>query len=143
MYNTKHSALVIRTEKPNMEDIDTPDFDWQYTVYKGAKEEIPDGLPEPLGKKVQIIVYKDANLYHNMVTGKAVTGILIFLNGTLVDWYSKCQTTAETATYGSKFVAGRIAVDQIVDFRMSQRYLGVPIEFKTFLFGDNQALVRS
>ena len=31
----------------------------------------------------------DTNLYHDLVTGRAVTGILHLLNGTPVDWYSK------------------------------------------------------
>ena len=143
LWATRDASLVVRTTKPNLEGIDTPDYDWQYTVYGNAEEEIPKNLPDPKGKTVQIIVYKDANLYHDMVTGKAVTGILIFFNGTLVDWYSKRQATVEAATYGSEFVAARIAVDQIVDCRLSLRYLGVPIEVKTIMFGDNQSVVTS
>ena len=34
-------------------------------------------------------------------------------------------------------------MDHIVDHRMSLRYLGVPIEEVTFLFGDNQVVVTS
>jgi hypothetical protein len=49
--------------------------------------------------------YVDANLYHNVLTGRSVTGVLHFLNGTLIDWYSKKQATVESATYGSEFVA--------------------------------------
>jgi hypothetical protein len=42
-----------------------------------------------------------------------------------------------TATYGSEFVAARIAVEQILDIRTTLRYLGVPVTGKTILFGDN------
>ena len=60
-----------------------------------------------------------------------------------VDWYSKKQATVETATYGSEFVAARIAVDQIIDLRLMLRYLGVPINGRSQLFGDNNAVVIS
>ena len=71
--------------------------------------------------------YVDANLLHDMITGRSVTGILHFINQRLVDWYSKKQATAETATYGSEFVAARTCVEQIIDIRTTLRYLGVPI----------------
>jgi hypothetical protein len=53
----------------------------------------------------------DANLYHDLLTGRSVTGILHLLNQTFIDWFSRRQATAETATFGSKFTAARIAVD--------------------------------
>jgi len=62
----------------------------------------------------------------------------------------------KTATYGSEFVAARIATDQIIDLRTSLRYLGVPLvkQSKTFLsddsrdtpsylFGDNKSVITS
>ena len=64
---------------------------------------IPDEKPEPLGKEAVTTTYIDANLYHDMLTGRAVTGILHLLEGTPVEWYSKRQATVETATYGSEF----------------------------------------
>ena len=60
-----------------------------------------------------------------MLTGRSVTGILHFCNQTLVDWYSKRQACVQTASFGSEFVAARIATDQIIDFRNTLRYLGV------------------
>jgi hypothetical protein len=87
--------------------------------------------------------YKDANLYHNLVTGRAVTGILHFINNTPIDWFSKAQPTVETATYGSEFVAARIAVDHIIDLRTTLRYMGVPITGKSFLLGDNESVWKN
>ena len=45
----------------------------------------------------------DANLHHDLATGKAVTVVLHFLNQTPIDAYTKRQSTVETATYGSEF----------------------------------------
>ena len=88
--------------------------------------------------------YVDANLHHDLVTGMAVTAILHIVNGTPTDWYSKRQTTVETATNGSEFVAARIVVDQIVDLRYTLlMYLVVPIRSKSFMFGDNKSVITS
>ena len=65
------------------------------------------------------------------------------LNKTPFDWFSKKQGTVETATYGSEFVSARICTDQIVDIRLTLRYLGVPISEKSYMFGDNQSVVTS
>jgi len=78
-----------------------------------------------------------------MVTGRALTAVLHLINQTPFDWFCKKQATVETATYGSELVAARIATDQIIDIRTTLRYLGVPIQGKTFMFGDNKSVITS
>jgi hypothetical protein len=63
-----------------------------------------------LGNAATTITYTNANLYHDMLTGRSVTGILHLCNQTLIDWYSKRQATVETATFGSELRAAQIAV---------------------------------
>ena len=81
--------------------------------------------PKPLGKRVVLTTYVDANLYHDLISGRSVTGILHMANKTPLDWYSKLQSTVETATFGSEYVAARTATEQIIDLRNTFRYLGV------------------
>ena len=50
------------------------------TVYGNVEELIPDDIPEPLGHNVVLTSYVDANLYHDMITGHSVTGILHLIN---------------------------------------------------------------
>ena len=107
------------------------------------REGIPKDIPKPAGNKIVLTTYVDANLYHDYITGRAVTGILHLVNQTPIDWYSKRQATVKTATYGSEFVAARIATDQIIDLRMTLRYLGVEVEKSTYMFGDNESVVKS
>ena len=78
-----------------------------------------------------------------MITGRALSGVLHFINGTPVDWYCKRQATVETATYGSEFVVARIATEQIIDLRTTLCQLGVPVGGPLYLFGDNQTVVTS
>jgi hypothetical protein len=107
-------------------------------VYKGAKEILPTNAPRPLGKDVDTVTFHDANLYHDIITGRSVTGIIHFLNRTPIDWLSNKQNTVETSTYGSEYVASRIA---IIDFRNTLRLMGIPIG-RSVLFGDNLSVCK-
>ena len=136
-------AIRFRIGEPDFSSLKDQEYDWTRTVYSGACEQIPHDIPKPLGKHVQTTHYVDANLHHDLATGKAVTAALHFLNQTPIDAYTKRQSTVETTTYGSEFVAARTAVDQIIDIRTTLRYLGVPIRDKSYMFGDNKSVVTS
>ena len=136
-------AIRFRTAEPDFSSLKDQEYDWTRSVYSGACEQIPHDIPKPLGKHVQTTHYVDANLHHDLATGKAVTAVLHFLNQTPIDAYTKRQSTVETATYGSEFVAARTAVDQIIDIRTTLQYLGVPIRDKSYMFGDNRSVVTS
>jgi hypothetical protein len=139
----KTAALRIRVNEPDFSDIPDPQYDWAYSVYGDGEEMIPNDIPEPLGNYVTLTHFYDANLYHDMLTGRAATGVLHFINQTPIDWYSRKQSTPESATYSSEYVAGRICVDQIIDLRNTLCYLGVPIRGKSIVFGDNNSVVNS
>ncbi len=138
----KHGAVRIRTEKPDYSDVPEIHYDWEYTIYNGAEETIPEDAPRPLGKSIQTTTYLDANLYHDLINGRSLTGILHLWNKTPVDWYSKLQSTVETATFGSEFSASKTATEQIIDLRNTVRYLGVPLEETSMMFGDNESVVN-
>ena len=138
-----HGINRIRTEMPDFSDLPEKKYDWAYSCYSDAKEDIPTDAPPPRGKSVQPSHYYDANLYHCMISGKSVTGVLHLLNKTAVDWFSKLQSTVETATFGSEYVAARTCTEQIIDIRTTLRYLGVPIEGPSYVFGDNETVVNT
>ena len=141
-----HAAIRFRTGIPNHEETygsHPTKHDWSQTVYDSPSEDIPANAPTPKGKPVRISTFVDANLMHDLVTGRSCTGILHFLNQTPADWFSKRQNQVETATYGSEFMAARQAVEQIIDLRYTLRMLGVPIDGPTWLFGDNKSVVTS
>ena len=139
----RHAGIPIRTDEPDYSDLPDLEHDWSRSVYGEISEILPHNAPEPLGNYVTLTHYVDANLMHDIVTGRSVTGILHMVNKTPLDWYSKKQATVETATYGSEFVAARICVEQIIDLRNTLRYLGVPIRNKSYMFGDNKSVVDS
>ena len=143
LYKFNTACIRYRTNLPDYSDLQVPEYDWARSVYGDVREQRPLDAPAPKGKLVRTTTYKDANLYHDLATGRAVTGVLHFLNGTPIDWYTKKQPTVETATYGSEFAAAKVAIQQIAALRIDLQYLGVNIDEKSYLFGDNESVVKS
>ena len=134
-------AIRVRVGLPDYSGLVDTKYDWT-GIYGNIAEELPYDMPEPLGKPVITTTYEDANLYHDYLTGRSVTGILHLVNQTPIDWYCKRQATVETATYGSEFNAARTATEQIMDMRYTLRMLGVPV-IDSYMFGDNQSVLTN
>jgi hypothetical protein len=123
----KEARIRVLTNEPDYSDYQNPEYNWSSSVYWDVKEIITMDILEPKEKYITLSHYFDANLYHDMVTGRSVTAILHFLNQTPMDWYSKKEATVKTATFGSEFIAARTTINQIVDLQMTLCYLGIPI----------------
>ena len=140
----KDFKIRFRVEQPDYSDVPPiPDHDWKYTPYGNPTEDLPLDAPPPLGKEVLLSHYYDANLMHDVLSGKSVTGVIHFFNKTPMQWFSKKQATSETATYGSEFLSCRTCFEQTIDIRNYLRYLGVPIHNISFGWGDNESMVNS
>jgi hypothetical protein len=63
------------------------------------------------------------------------------MNRAPILWFSKRQNTVETSTFGSEFVALRIATELIQGLRYKLRMMGVPLDGPANVFCDNQAVV--
>jgi len=83
------AKLRIRTEQPDYSGLPNFEFDWARTVYGAMEELLPDNAPEPLGKPVTLTHFVDANLMHDLSTGRSLTGILHLANKTPIKWFSK------------------------------------------------------
>jgi len=138
-----HAAIKIRTDTPDHSNIPVKLCDWECPCCAHEKEEIPLDAPAPKGKPVTMTLFFDANLHHDLVSGKSVTGILHRLKKTPVDWHSKSQSTVETATFGSEHVAARTCTEQVIDLRLALRHLGVPVNGPTMVLGDNESVINS
>jgi hypothetical protein len=66
----KEARIRVLTNEPDYSDYQDPEYDWSSSVYGDVKEIIPADIPEPKGKYVTLSHYFDANLYHDMVTGR-------------------------------------------------------------------------
>jgi hypothetical protein len=117
--------------------------DWTLTVYENVPEELPSDMPAPKGKVMRITTYMDAKLYHDLVTGRSMSGIIYLVNQTPVHWFPKKQKTVKTATHGSEFMAARQASEQIMDLRYTLRMMGILIDGAAWMFGDNFSVIIS
>ena len=91
----------------------------------------------------------DADHASNRLTRRSHTGIIILVNKAPVVWYSKRQNTVESSSFGSEFIAMRIAVDLIQALRYKLRMFGVPLgpnpdlPLPADVFCDNQSVVTN
>ena len=88
LVKTKHFVITYRTKVPDYSHLPKQEYEWTRTVYGNVKEEIPADIPKPLGQRVITTTFLDANLLHNIVTGKSVRAVLHFVNTTPTDWFS-------------------------------------------------------
>ena len=93
-------------------------------------------MPKTRGRSVKIRTYVDADHAWNLATRRSHTGIFIYLNNALIIWYSKQQNTVESSTFGSKFVALRIATELLVSLRYKLRMFAD-------VFCDNQSVTKN
>jgi hypothetical protein len=100
-------------------------------------------MPKARGNSVRISCFVDADHAGNVVTRRSHTGILVFVNNALISWFSKRQNTVECSTFGSEFVALRIAVEQMEALRCKLRMFEVPIDGPADVYCDNQSVVDS
>jgi hypothetical protein len=56
-------------------------------------------------------------------------------------WTSKRQKTVETSTYGSEFVASRVATEIILEIRYMLRSLGVALDGPALMLGHDVSVV--
>ena len=112
-------------------------------LYADASEVLPPNAPKPRGKPIQINCFVDSDHAGDRLTRRSHTGIIIYINKAPISWYSKKQTTVESSTFGSEFVALRIATEQIISLRYKLRMFGVPIDGFANVFCDNESVFKN
>ena len=144
-YLKKHiqSRIVIDARKRDWTNRDKTSKDWG-NFYPDIKDEcLPMDMPKPRGASVRISMFCDAAHATDLITRRSTTGIIFFVNGTPVSWYSKRQNTIESSTFGSEFVALKIAAEMNDALRYKLRMFGVEVDGPTNVFCDNQSVVTN
>jgi hypothetical protein len=135
------SRLVFDHEKRDWSHRNFTDYDWQ-DQYPGKEDELPPGMPEALGKLVQINFFCDAAHAQDLLNRRLQTGILICVNGSPIKWYSKRQNTVEASAYGSEYTALRIAGEMIEALWYKLRMMGIVLDGPPANgFVDNESVV--
>ena len=139
---TKHFTNRYRTKEPDYSHVPKQGHDWSRTVYWNVREEIPKDITKPFGKRATTTTFLDANLLHDIITGKSVTAVL------LCQHHLNRLVLKETSHSGDSNIWFRICCCQNSNrtndgLRNTLRYLGVPIMTNASMFGDNKSAVTS
>jgi len=98
---------------------------WVEGVLLRCSWSYPTRCSKPQGKDVQISIYCDATC---LAMYRLITGVIVFLNGVTVKWYSKWQNRVESGTLNSEFVALKISTEMKCTIQYKLWMMGVPIE---------------
>ena len=85
----------------------------------------------------------DSDHAGDTATRRSRTGFMIFLNNSPICWFSKRQTSVETSSFGSEFVAMKLCCEYIRGLRYKLRMMGISVSEPTFVFGDNQSVLAN
>ena len=66
------------------------------------------------------------------------TWFIIHLNSAPIHWFLKRQTSVETSSFGSEFIAMKQCCEYVRGLRYKLRMMGIPIELTTCVLGDNK-----
>lgn len=143
-YYRKHKdqIMIFNPHSLYINETDFEPTDWK-DIYGDIKEDIPRGLPEPLGLPVRITAHVDADHAGNKVTRRSQTGFIIFVQSAPIIWFSKKQNTIEASTFGAELVALRICAESLIALRYKLRTFGIAIDGPTDLYCDNRSVVNS
>ena len=86
--------------------------DWKQ-FYGDVKEAIPSNAPKPRGKDVDLRMYADSDYAGERRTRGSRTGLFVFLNTALVQWFSKQQATIKTSVFRAEFVVVKIGIESL------------------------------
>ena len=135
-----NSRLVLDPSYPEIDLDKFPRYNWKQ-FYGDAKEVIPKNAPKPVGKEFIIRAFVDADFAGDNLTRRSRTGFLVMLNGAPIYWLSKKQTSMETSSFGSEFVAMRQCCEYLKGLRYKLRMMGIPVINPCFVYGDNQSVL--
>ena len=138
----ERSTLVFDDTEPTFPDSIFNNGDWS-EFYPDAKEEIPRNCPTAYGKGVSMSCFCDSDHAGCKVTRQSHTGVLIFVNRAPIIWYSKRQTSVESSTFPSEFIAMKTAIELIEALRYKLRMMGVKIYGACSVFCDNGSVVKN
>ena len=127
---------ILNTEYEEL----VPDFGNQYADFI---EDVDDKLPKPLMNELPVTIFVDSNHGHDKVTGKSITGLIVFVGRTPIFYQAKRQASVQTATFGAEFIALKKAVEEAITTRYYLRAMGVHVSKPTIIYGDNLSAIKN
>ena len=141
---SKHNGVMVLD--PTEPDIDLTSFrseDWSATPYGICEEILPPNAPIPRGIGFTNRAFVDSDHAGDKITRRSRTGFIVYLNSSPIFWYSKKQTSIETSSFGSEFLAMKQCCEYVRGLRYKLRMMGIPVDQPSYIFGDNQSVLSN
>ena len=146
-YLKKHhnTELVFDPSDPVVDENSFEERDWTTSEFGHlqGKEDLPPNMPQPRGFGFVIRAKVDADHAADTVTRRSRTGFLVYLNSAPIYWMSKKQTSVESSSFGSEFIAMKQCCEYLRGLRYKLRMLGIPVIGPVYVYGDNQSVLAN
>ena len=146
-YLKKHhnAEVILDPSDPVIDENEFESRDWASSEFGHVhgKEELPGNMPQPRGMGFVMHAKVDADHASDTVTRRSRTGFLVFLNSAPIYWMSKKQTSVESSSFGSEFIAMKQCCEYIRGLRYKLRMKGIPVVGHAYVFGDNQSVLAN
>ena len=77
------------------------------------------------------------------MTRRSRTGFLVFQNSALIHWWSKKQTSVESSSFGSEFIAMKQCCEYLCGLCYKLRMLGIPCDEPSLVYDNNQSVLAN
>ena len=88
-----------------------------------------------------LCTFVDSDHAGDSTTRRSRTGFIIYLNSAPIYYLSKKQTSVETSSFGSEFIALKTCCEYIRGLRYKLRMMGISVDSPAYIFGDNQSVL--
>jgi hypothetical protein len=140
-----NTEMVFDPSDPTVDEASFELRDWTSSEFGHlqGKEELPPNMPEPRGLGFVMRAKVDADHASDTTTRRSRTGFLVYLNCAPIYWLSKKQTSVETSSFGSEFIAMKQCCEYLRGLRYKLRMMGIPCEGPAYIQGDNQSVLAN
>jgi Reverse transcriptase (RNA-dependent DNA polymerase) len=141
-----HNAeMVFDPSDPEILESDFERRDWTSSEFGhiDGQEVVPPNMPEPRGQGFTVSAKVDADHATDTTTRRSRTGFFVYVQSALVNWTSKKQTSVESSSFGSEFIAMKQCCEYIRGLRYKLRMMGIPVNGPAYIYGDNQSVLAN
>ena len=140
-----NTEMVYDPSDPTIDESSFELRDWTSSEFGHlqGKEELPPNMPEPRGLGFTMRAKVDADHASDTTTRRSRTGFIVYLNCAPVYWMSKKQTSVESSSFGSEFIAMKQCCEYLRGLRYKLRMMGIPCDGPVYIQEDNQSVLAN
>ena len=142
MKHRHNSILAFDPCYPNMDHSKFQECYWR-DFHEGAVEAIPPNALSPRGKEVDLQMFVDSNHAGNKWTRRSRTGFLVCINISLINWYSKKQSTVNISVFGAECITTMIGLEMLHAIQYKLRMISIPIPGPSYIYGNNMLVIHN